>query len=38
MRKLLALAIIALALVGGFVVFSTLDSHLAFATCDNGNC
>ena len=38
MRKLLALALIALALVGGVAAGASMLSQPAHAGCDNGGC
>ena len=38
MRKLLALAFLALALMGGVAVLTTFDSRPVFATCEIGGC
>jgi hypothetical protein len=38
MRKIFALALLALALAGGVAAFTTLAPRPAAAKCDTGNC
>jgi hypothetical protein len=38
MRKLLALALLTLALLGGVATFTTLTAPSAHAGCDQGSC